>query len=311
MSRIRISHVTHVNGACLTYERVTSHMWVSHVTHTNESCHICEWGMSHIWMSHFIYVPHVDTHCHKYDWGMSHIWMRHVTYVTQMNESCHTHEQQSGCTDHDAVSRHTCEWGMSHIWMRHVTHMNQPCDAYEWVKSHTWTTERMHRPWRCVTSHMWMRHVTHMNEACHTYGSAMWRVWMCHITHINNREDASTVALHGDRLSYRDLVKMVCVVCCSVLQRVALCCSALTPALPRATWSRPTLGRFSQKKQTIHKSIWKNEAWCTLSLIQTSRANPVLAQYPSNFEKKCNMAICSLVMIGSQWGISSLWGGFG
>jgi len=28
-----------------------SHIWMSHVTHINESCHTYEWVMSHIWMS--------------------------------------------------------------------------------------------------------------------------------------------------------------------------------------------------------------------------------------------------------------------
>jgi len=49
MSHIWMSHVTHMNDSCHTYERVMSHIWTSHVTHMNESCHTYEWVMSHIW----------------------------------------------------------------------------------------------------------------------------------------------------------------------------------------------------------------------------------------------------------------------
>jgi len=34
------------------------HIWMSHVTHMNESCHTYEWVMSHIWMSHVRDVTH-------------------------------------------------------------------------------------------------------------------------------------------------------------------------------------------------------------------------------------------------------------
>jgi len=39
-----MSHVTHMNESCHTYEWVMSHIWMSHVTHMNESCHT---GLSH------------------------------------------------------------------------------------------------------------------------------------------------------------------------------------------------------------------------------------------------------------------------
>ena len=63
-------------------------VWVSHVTHMNESCHTYEWVMSHIWMSPVIVMNDI-----------SHIWMSHVSH---MNESCHTYEwhyshKQSHC----------------------------------------------------------------------------------------------------------------------------------------------------------------------------------------------------------------------
>jgi len=52
---------------------------MSHVSHMNESCHTYEWVMSHIWMSH---VSH----------SIPHIWMRHASH---MNESRHTHTWMS------------------------------------------------------------------------------------------------------------------------------------------------------------------------------------------------------------------------
>jgi len=101
MSHTRMSHITHVNESCHTYESVVSHVWMSDVnesfgTHVNQSCHTYEWVTSHIWMRH-----------------MSHVWMSHVTH---MNEAGHTYG-----------------WIMSHIWMNHVSHMNESCHTFEWV----------------------------------------------------------------------------------------------------------------------------------------------------------------------------------
>jgi len=53
---------------------------MSHVTHMNESCHTYEWVMSHIWMS---CVTHMNELCHRYEWGMSH------TYEWVMSHTCH------------------------------------------------------------------------------------------------------------------------------------------------------------------------------------------------------------------------------
>ena len=47
-----MSHVSHMNESCLTYEWVMSHIWMSHVSHMNESCLTYWWVMSHMWMSH-------------------------------------------------------------------------------------------------------------------------------------------------------------------------------------------------------------------------------------------------------------------
>ena len=78
LSHIWMSHVTHMNESCHTYEWVMSHIWMSHVTHMNEVCHTYEWVLSQIWMS---LVTHMIESCHTYEWVMSRM---------NMNESCHT-----------------------------------------------------------------------------------------------------------------------------------------------------------------------------------------------------------------------------
>jgi len=84
---ISMSHVTHMNESCHTYEWVTTHIWMSHVAHMNESCRTYERVTSPI-----------DASCHTYEWVISpvnesyHIWQRHVTrerVTSHINESCH------------------------------------------------------------------------------------------------------------------------------------------------------------------------------------------------------------------------------
>ena len=101
-----------------------AHIWISHVTHMDESCHTYEWVMSHIWMSH---VTQVDESSHTYEWVIptaycmwsiiSSFSNRYLadrsSHVTHMDESCHKYV-----------------WVMSHMWMSHVTHMNESPTAY-------------------------------------------------------------------------------------------------------------------------------------------------------------------------------------
>jgi len=66
-----------------------SHIWMSHVTHMNESCNSYEWVTSRIWMSH---VTYMNASYHTHEQKIFHMWMRHVTqmnnHVTLMIESC-------------------------------------------------------------------------------------------------------------------------------------------------------------------------------------------------------------------------------
>jgi len=133
-----MSHVTHMNESCHTYEWVMSRIWMSHVTHMNESWHTYEWIMPHIWMSH---VADVNE--------SSHIWMRDVTYgYSRFQSWC---SRLLRCV---IESRHTHEWVMSHAWKCHVTHMN--------VSFRTPPNEARRTTTR-------VSHVTHMNESGHSW----------------------------------------------------------------------------------------------------------------------------------------------
>jgi len=61
VSHACMSHVTHMDESCLTYEWVMSHIWTSHVTYMQESCHIFEcvmpdWKRSSAFCSIHLYV---------------------------------------------------------------------------------------------------------------------------------------------------------------------------------------------------------------------------------------------------------------
>jgi len=139
MSHIWMSHVTHVNESCQSYEWVMSHMWMSHVNHMNESCYTCEWVMSIIWMSH---VTHVNESCHTYECVMSHIWMsdqwqhRHkyvtiivtnsVIFVTNMTMSVSMTMSNMTMSITQTMSVWRCLWHASFIcvtWLIHTCNM--------------------------------------------------------------------------------------------------------------------------------------------------------------------------------------------
>jgi len=72
-----------VTAHSLVHANDQSHIWMSHVTHMNESCHTYESVMSHIWISHtwIIHVIHTNESCHTYEWFMLRIWMSRVTHI--------------------------------------------------------------------------------------------------------------------------------------------------------------------------------------------------------------------------------------
>jgi len=136
-----------INEACHTYAcwSTNSYMsfwalWVSHVTHMQEVCHTYEWVVSHIRASHVTHMKEdpLNPICPSGDWEriLSHTWMNHIT---RMNESWHTHERVMLHTlvsrvtrMHESYHTHTCKWVISRTWIvmshtfaKHVTHVNK------------------------------------------------------------------------------------------------------------------------------------------------------------------------------------------
>jgi len=177
-----MSHVTHINESCHTYECTTCEYWgdvrsgrfkLSRVTHNScvtwrihvcdmsrVTCHTHECVMSHIWMGHNTHtnVPtRIWRRCQiqiNHVCVMSHTWMSHITYI---NESCHTYECTTREYGGDVESNgwcHTHEWVMSRVWMNHNTHTNV-------LHANTQVVSNLNKLRLC--------HVTHMDESCYTY----------------------------------------------------------------------------------------------------------------------------------------------
>jgi len=124
MSHISMSHVTHINESCHTYQWVMSHISMSHVTHINESCHTYEWVMN-MPLFNLLIPRRVKTHS-------NHFTLYWYTRVSCMN----VHR----CVMSESTLGHTYEWVMSmkessHIWI--LTHRH---DSFTCVRtrSQTW-----------------------------------------------------------------------------------------------------------------------------------------------------------------------------
>jgi len=141
-SRIRMSHVTHMNESC--------HTRRSHVTHTNESCHT--------WRSH---ATHTNKSCHKYEWDMSHTWRSHVTRKRDTSHAWMSH------VIHSKEPCHTHEWVMSHTRRNHTTHMNESCHMHERVMSHIWMCHVTHTTNTISTSCSLSKKSVLMHESYH------------------------------------------------------------------------------------------------------------------------------------------------
>jgi len=88
-----------------------SHIWMSHFTHINEACHTYEWVMSHIWMSQ-------GTHQHS-------IVLRRIKLVTQINKCCPTDANITWRLSFFPQTIQACRIGVSHVThKRHVTHIS-------------------------------------------------------------------------------------------------------------------------------------------------------------------------------------------
>ena len=180
MSHIWMSHITHMNKSCHTYEWVMSHMWMSHVTHMNQSCHTeschtygCVWVMSHMWLRLSASSENAQANlCPTYEWDMSHIWRvgSHIwmSHVTIMNGSCHTYLARNLINVHKCPHKKSGWKEMSrinesrHIIMGYVTHIVRGIRS---IWSHVTINESRLR-WRHVT-YRWV--MSHMNELRHTH----------------------------------------------------------------------------------------------------------------------------------------------
>ena len=129
-----------------------SHIWMSHVTHMNESCHTYEWVMSHIWMSH---VAHITKSCHTRT-------ERHTGLILSRNclpsLSCMCVPWLSCDMTHPRLS-------MGPVWLSLscVTWLIHMCVAWlsrNWVKAHTYMSD---------CKHVNTSHGTHVHESRHTY----------------------------------------------------------------------------------------------------------------------------------------------
>ena len=125
MSHFRMSHVTHMNESCHTYEWVMTRIWMSHVTRADESLYIYDWDMS---LFRIRPITYIDESCHTYGWVTWHIWMSlftHMSHVTRMNESRHTHTSV-----------------VPHVRISHVTQALQNILTYIYISCpHKWIIE--------------------------------------------------------------------------------------------------------------------------------------------------------------------------
>ena len=165
-----------------------SHIWMSHVTHMNKSCHTYEWVMlymlhiSHIEIKEGVYIgfaagaiicshlrAQVCVECQKIWYILLHgieCVFSHPTHyigfaagvIVCRNLRAHI---SVGCQKVWCILLHgiVCAFSpytlhMIRSWRPRLPPselMNESCHTYEWVMSH-----------------MWMSHVTLMNESCHT-----------------------------------------------------------------------------------------------------------------------------------------------
>jgi len=129
-----------MNESCHAYESVMSHLWMrhvtniemSHVTHMNQSCHT------------------YDESCHTYKCVFTHIeeWCHtHECIFTHTEDSCHTYEcvfadfKESYHTNEGVVSL-THEWLISNTWRGHI---NGSCQTHEEVTSYIWISHVTHQ----------------------------------------------------------------------------------------------------------------------------------------------------------------------
>jgi len=125
--------------SCYTYKWVMSRIWMSHGTHMKESCHTYEWVMAQLWMSHVthmgwlrlvgslkLYVSFAE-YCLFY---RALLQKRPIILRSLLIEAT-PYQWDIGtiqsCVTHTHKSWRTHGWVMPHAWTSHVTCMNESC----------------------------------------------------------------------------------------------------------------------------------------------------------------------------------------
>ena len=171
-----MSHVTHINEPCHTYEWVMSHIWMSHVTHMNEPCHTYEWVMSHMRMSH---VTYMNESCHTYEWVMSHICMSRATYQVSLQTKRLMRGSWTWCPSN--CKRFSSSF-MSHPWLIHsfsfVTHLSvlrdSNCKRFStsFMMTYSWLIHDS------FVTHPWLIHKSFMNHTWLIHDSSLLDSWV-------------------------------------------------------------------------------------------------------------------------------------
>jgi len=156
-----------------------SHIWMSHVTHMNESCHTYEWVMSHIRMSH---VTHMNESCHAYEWVMTDMQYDPVSRVMDpIDLYIYIYMYIYICIYVYKLSHVHATWHIFHV-------------RYAWVMTHeSWLMS--HDSWVMTTGASFAEHIfhvryadmltcgrvlSHMNESCQICVSRVWPLLTSH-----------------------------------------------------------------------------------------------------------------------------------
>jgi len=212
MSRIRMSHVSHMNESCHTYEEVirmrrrqncvrslsvrksqrSSASWMGHVTHVNASCHIYEWIMSYIWKV----MPHIwKSQVHMKE---SKLHIDNEDFLLILNQWWDANKMRvfvwcnCGAT-HSCLRCHAFTNVIELIWKRKSRSLSMRRSQRS---SASWMGYVTYIKW--VMSRIRMSHVTHTNESCHTYEWVVSHLWRSHIAYERDKNSSVPYQL-GDR----------------------------------------------------------------------------------------------------------------
>ena len=114
-SHIYIYKYTYRYSHMYTLMNESRDIWMSHVTHMNGSCHTYEWVMSHIWMGH---VTHMHESCHTYSWHTCNTLQHTATRCNTLQHIPDTHAIH--CNTLQRAATH-CNTFLTHMCRGHAT----------------------------------------------------------------------------------------------------------------------------------------------------------------------------------------------